>query len=270
MATFDWADWGSRVVALFPRRWAGINASGGSAFDVTGTAATNGRLGALIYGLASGVKATPSGLPFIWTQLQYAKAQCRMLTITDSNVDQVGLDWFGGVVPRIAGESDRAYASRLVLTQTAGCPSFPGLTKVLQAYLNALLLAPRAVAPLAADTSGSMDLLGGADNVLTAVQSIVQPLAADTQGAMDTWGFSDEPGPALIGPAVYIFDLQSDPAAAALLGLTWPQFCVALIYPGVNLNLLHQSTSASQIFTNMVQAFKAPSTIPIYASNGPN
>lgn len=269
--TFDWTDWGARVQALFPKRWAGGQLAPG-AWTINGTPATNGRLGSLVYGLVGGAQATPSGLPFIWTQLQYAKAQCRMLTVTDTNVDQVGLDWFGTILPRVVGESDRAYASRLVLCQTAGCPSIPGLTKVLEAYLTALLQGPRVLAPLAADNSGSLDNVGGADNANTNVGSrpALQPLATDTQGSLDQFGFADEPGPAITGPAVYVFDAQSDPGSAAQLGFTYPYFCVALVYPGVNLNLLAYSATCQQLFSIVTQAFKAPGTIPLYASNGGN
>jgi hypothetical protein len=270
VALLDWTDYGNRVKALFPKSWAGAQLAP-NAWNVTGTPATNGRLGSLTYGLVGGLQSAPSGLPFISTQLAYAKLQCRMLTITDTNVDQVGLDWFRNVVPRVPGELDRAYASRLVLTLTAGCPSIPGLTKILQAYLSAWLAAPNQSVPFADDTSGGVDQANSGLDSGGLGQVSAVPIAVDTSGAVDTWGYLDQASSAtsLGGPAVYIFDHTSDPATSAIVGITDPQFGVALVYPGVNLNLLVSAASVSRLFSTMVQAFKAPGTIQTFWTNGP-
>lgn len=265
MASFDWTDFGSRVVALWPKRW-----QSSSALSIASGAA--GRLGAVVYGLAGGQQTNPSGLPFVYGQLQYVKAQCRFATMTDDQVaNQAGLDFFGGVVPRVPGETANAYASRLVLTLTAGCPSIPGLTKILQAYMNALLLGPKAAASLGGDTSGGADTTAGAaDVVLPQNVNPVQPFGADTIGAADTYGFADEAGPALAAPSVYVFDDTSDPALSASLGVTDPYFGIAMVYPGIASNLLRAGTPYTQQLDIMVRAFKAPGFLPLYFTNGPS
>lgn len=264
MASFDWNDFGGRIVALWPRRW-----QGASALDISSP--TKGRLGALLYGLSGGQQTAPSGLPFVYSQLQYAKAQCRFATMTDDQAaNQAGLDFFGGVVPRVPGESVTAYASRLVLTLTAGCPSIPGLQKILQAYMNALLMGPKALASLGGDATGAADTVGAADVVLPPTTAPVQPFGADNAGSADNYGFADEAGPTLSAPAVYVFDDTSDPALSAAQGVVDPHFGIALIYPGIASNLLRAGTPYTQQFATMVAAFKAPGTIPVYLTNGPN
>src|SRR5487761_2655440 len=126
--------WGARIATLFPwRRWS----IGFSAIDVSQSPDKNGVLGALLYGLAGGPPSSPSGFPPAWKHLQYVQGEMRFATMTDT-VDQAGLDMFAGVVPRAPPESYSAHASRLVLTMTAPNPSIPGLTTILQAYINAL------------------------------------------------------------------------------------------------------------------------------------
>lgn len=259
MATFDANDFGARVTALFPwRRWASF-----TAVDVTVGPIFNGRLGALLYGLAS-------QFPIAWNNLQYVKGEERFLTMTDT-ADQAGLDLFAGVVARLPLETYHAYAGRLILTLTAGCPSIPGLTKILQAYLNAFNLGPKQTESLAADVGqGSADNLGAADRVLPQSPTLIQPLGADVgQGGADHWGFADEPGPGLTAPAVYVFDHTSDPATCALLGITDPQFGVALLYPGISTNVLKVGAAITPAFDLMVRTFKGPGFIPVYCSNGP-
>jgi hypothetical protein len=261
---FGWSDWFTRIVTLTPfKRWAGS-----SALTLTGDVTTNGRLASVIGGLAGGVQATPSGLPFISSQLAYAKLQTRMLTITDTNVDQVGLDWFYGVVPRVQNEPDRNYASRLVLTLTAGCPSIPGLQKIIQAYLTALISYSPVFAPLADDTSGGDDSVGGMDVVPGGTGASSAPgIGMDTFGGDDTFGFMDQQ-PRIGGiPTVIVFDNQSDPTTSALIGLEPPQFCVYLSYPSASVSLIHEGQPYTPALDVMVRAFMAPGTIPIYASN---
>jgi len=199
-----------------------------------------------------------------------------MLTITDTNVDQCGLDWFGGVVPRIAqaggAESDRAYASRLVLTLTAGCPSIPGLTKILQAYLNALIPLATSQPSLAADTSGALDTQGATDVVQVQPKPTIPPVAPDVGlGGLDTFGFTDAAPTLGEGmPTVVVFDHTSDPVTSAAIGLADPQFCVFLTWPAASTTLIRLASAITPAFDCLVRAFKAPGTIPVYATNGPS
>lgn len=268
MALFDWSDWNSRIVRLFPKSWAGGQLAP-NAFTISGTPDTNGRLGSVIAGLAGGVKTSPSGLPFISSQLAYAKLQTRMATITDTNVDQVALDWFAGVVPRVTNEPDRAYASRLLLTLTADCPSIPGLTKIIQAYITAFITYSPVQAPLAADTSGAADTVGGADVVAATGNSPAPAMGEDTFGGGDTFGFTDQQ-PSIGGiPTIEVFDETSDPTAAAFISLHDPEFCIFLDYANASVSEITRGQPFTEQLAILVNAFSAPGTIPVYASNAP-
>ena len=74
-------------------------------------------------GDGSGVSPTPlldavlSGFAALgawaYSLLQYVKMQTRIATATDGWLDIVSLDLFGGILPRLAGETDSAFRARI-------------------------------------------------------------------------------------------------------------------------------------------------------------
>jgi len=228
---FSVSDWGKRLIAVLPQPWF---PSSSLVAGAQPNSANEIPVGSIMQGLGS-------GLAQMFSQLVYTQLQARLATSTDTNLDQASIDLFGGVLPRITGEADTLFSARIRQLAAAQQPTIPGMQAVLSAYLKSLLLSNRGLASLAQDTVGAMDTAGAMDVVLpSGVLPPVQPYGMDTSGAMDTYGFLDEQsGQALTTPYLYVFDTQSDPITSAYVGIKPPQFGVALLFPGVAINLLH-------------------------------
>lgn len=249
---FSVSDWGRRLVALLPQPWFPSSSLVAGSPPV---AANEIPIGSIMQGLGSGFAA-------MFAQLTYAQMQARIATATDTNIDQASIDLFGGVLPRIAGETDALFSARVRQLATAQQPTIGGMQAVLSAYLRSLLLSQRELGSLAVDAVGGLDGIGATDVALpSGITPPVQAFGSDTLGAADTYGFLDEQSSvALVTPFVYVFDNQSDPVTSAYIALKPPQFGVALLFPGVNVNLLHVDPTPyvpTLTFAPIAQAFSA-------------
>lgn len=232
---FSVPDWGRRLVALLPQPWFPSSSLVAGSVPV---AANEIPVGSIMQGLGAGFAQMLSALT-------YTQMQTRFATMTDVNLDQASIDLFGGVLPRIAGESDLFFSTRIRQLVVAQQPTIPGMQAVLSAYLKSLLLSTRQLSSLGADTVGALDTIGALDTVLpSGISPPLQAFGMDTSGGFDTYGFLDEQtNQSLATPYVYVFDQQSDPITASFAGIKPPQFGVALLFPGVAINLLHTDPS---------------------------
>lgn len=82
----------ARLSGLLPQSWFG---------------AAPPNLWALLSGLAS-------SLSWLYSLVAYTQNQCRVRTATDGFLDLVAQDYFGGALPRHAGESDAAFRTRIL------------------------------------------------------------------------------------------------------------------------------------------------------------
>lgn len=96
MATGSVADILARLQRWAPKKWFPANSSGPVSF---------------IGGVMTGMATTMSGA---YARLAYAKLQTRIKTATDGFLDLISWDFFGGALPRRAGEPDDAYRTRLL------------------------------------------------------------------------------------------------------------------------------------------------------------
>ena len=96
MATGDTNDIAQRIANALPSRWFP---------DLAGAPV----LSALLGGIATQFSA-------MWTLLVFAVSQARLSTASGWFIDLIAADYFGGNLPRQAGETDPAYASRIRLT----------------------------------------------------------------------------------------------------------------------------------------------------------
>jgi hypothetical protein len=87
----DASDMIARLQALLPLRWFP---------DVTPV------LSALLAGLSD-------GWAWLYTLLGYVRQQTRIATATDSFLDLISQDFFGGILPRRFGETDTAFRARI-------------------------------------------------------------------------------------------------------------------------------------------------------------
>ncbi len=126
----DIGDFVGRLKAVLPARWFG---------DTT----------PVLDGLLSGLAAAWSGL---YGLLQGVAAQARIATASGIFLDMASADYFGGALPRAAGESDAAFSLRIYANLLA-----PRATRasVVAALTNLTGRAPVIFEPLnAADTGG--------------------------------------------------------------------------------------------------------------------
>lgn len=260
MALFDLVDFGKRLVSVLPQSW----------FPATDLIAGSTPIAPNAIPIADIMQGFGSGYATVYAEIPYVLLQTRLQTATDKNLDQASLDLFAGVLPRVPNEPDSSFRARIMQLVIAPQPTIPGLQAVLSAYFAAVMTYNKVSTSFAADTQGAMDTgQGGFDVTLAGNPTPTRPLAADTQGSLDNWGFADQPGP-LTAPAVYVFDQQSDPVTAAILGITPPHFCVAIVYPGVALNLLAiVATPFTQVLVNLTRWMMAEGVIDTYAANGP-
>jgi hypothetical protein len=71
----------------------------------------------VLYGVISGFGAV---LTWVWTLFQAASQQARIATASDGFLDMIADDFLGqGVLPRLSGESDNAYRSRIISSLVA-------------------------------------------------------------------------------------------------------------------------------------------------------
>jgi hypothetical protein len=94
MAVGDQQDIFSRLKSTLPTRWFGTSADSTPILD------------AVLGGIA-GV------LAWLYSLCQYAKLQTRIAWATDGWLDIIAADFFGASLPRVAGESDGSYRSRI-------------------------------------------------------------------------------------------------------------------------------------------------------------
>ncbi len=152
-------------------------------------------------------------LSFMWGLFQYVQAQTRLATVTDVNVDNAAVDFFGfGNFPRGPQESDSAFAFRIRQQIVLPQPTLAGIQQVVQNYLTAYVGTSLLAAALGLDAVGALDI----------------------QGAMDILGgLNTVP----VVPLVQVFDQTSNPKLAAVLSptpLTNPQFCILTSYPNIS------------------------------------
>jgi len=228
---FSISDWGKRLTALLPIPW----------FPSSSLVAGSQPASANEIPVGSIMQGLGAGFAQMFSELTYTQLQTRLATATDTNLDQASLDFFGGVLPRIPGETDSLFSSRIRQLVSVEQPTIPGMQAVLSSYLKSLLLSTRQLSSLGADTVGAFDNIGALDTVLpSGISPPLQAFGADTSGAFDTYGFLDEQtNQALVTPYVYVLDQQSDPITSAFVNIKPPQFGVALLFPGVSVNLLH-------------------------------
>lgn len=93
MATGDQQDFIARLQALIPNGWF-----------------PNGLspvLDAIITGAAN-------GFAFIYSMLAYVRLQSRIATATDGFLDLISFDFFGGKLPRAAGQTDSSFRNQII------------------------------------------------------------------------------------------------------------------------------------------------------------
>jgi hypothetical protein len=88
----DGSDFAARIRAVLPDRW---------------FPSETPVLGALLAGLGNAWAA-------IYGMLAYVRAQTRLATATDSDLDLISQDFFGSRLPRSSGETDTAYRARVI------------------------------------------------------------------------------------------------------------------------------------------------------------
>jgi hypothetical protein len=241
----------ANLISLFPQSWADSTAYN----PATGGLAT----------LFGGVSATHDAL---LSESAYVSLQTRLLTSTDDNLEQRALDYLGAGFGRtevlvgnnLVLETDAEYAQRIQKAIIESKVTVAGIQQLVQEYIDTYYLV---------------------DSVLN-----VRLLGLDVEGGLDTWGGLD--GRAISTPPlpkVTVFDLQSDPAKSAIVGLTDSQFCLLFTYGGLTLNgffagYTYLSKTSYLADTNIrvlpplspglaafVNSIKAVGTVPVYADN---
>jgi hypothetical protein len=116
------ADWANRLCDELPNAW-----FPSSALEVGGVVYS------FLFSLAN-------NFPFLNTQIDYQTLQTRIDTATGTNLDAIAVDYFGTgdtALPRILGESDSAYASRIMATLLEQKSTLAAIQKVINAYIAA-------------------------------------------------------------------------------------------------------------------------------------
>lgn len=248
---------GQKLASLLPQSWFST-----SAMTATpGNQSTNGITASVMNGLGAGHQ-------IISNQQAYAKQQTRLMTATDVNVDAAAVDFFGLTMTRYPGESDRAYANRIVARLLWPQPTLAGIQNAVNAWLFGVQFLPKQF-PMGADTFGGLDTFGSLDDQLPNQSGGQTYIGLDTSGALDTTGGMDTASVNFNAPTVYVFDLQSDPVTSALISpnIAPPQFCIFFNYPGYAVNLIHPINSYDSNLTAIVNAVKAEGCVPVFASN---
>lgn len=139
MATGDTPDFVRRLRGLMPQGWF-------PAPPALGQPETAPVLVGILTGLAS-------QWSYVWSLLSYVGLQSRLATTTGSNLELTAQDYFGaGAFPRLTGETDAAYITRIMAARLPNRGTRPALTAALASLTGA---APTILEPRnATDTKG--------------------------------------------------------------------------------------------------------------------
>ncbi len=105
----DQSDFFGRIKALLPSEWFGDVSPVRDAF----------------------IQAPASMFSTAYGQIAYARQQTRIKTATGAFLDIIGLDFFGGALPRLPNELDPAYLSRIQANLFANGPTRADMSDVL-------------------------------------------------------------------------------------------------------------------------------------------
>lgn len=72
-----------------------------------------------------------AGFSYINDLIVYVKKQLRIKTATDTNLDLISQDFFGGLLPRNKGESDERYRSRILINLLRERATREGMRKII-------------------------------------------------------------------------------------------------------------------------------------------
>lgn len=139
-------------------------------------------------------------------QLDYTILQTRILTATGLNLENISFDFFGDTLPRIPGESDASYASRIIAQISAPKATIAALDAAINFYFSNIYIPPfSSIYPLfGLSIVGGLSTRGG----LLPIDGMVQAL-----------------------PSATVWDRQSDPTDADIYNINPPQFVVDIDFP---------------------------------------
>jgi hypothetical protein len=127
-------------------------------------------LGALLQGIAY-------AMAFVYSLIQYAKLQCRILTATDGWLDLIASDFFGNTVTRAFGQSDDAFRNVILANmfrERGTRKSVVDILTQLTGHVPVIFEPARPADTGAYDVGGvSYDQAGGYGDILTAQAFIV-------------------------------------------------------------------------------------------------
>jgi hypothetical protein len=134
-------------------------------------------------------------------QTQYELTRTRLQNCVGPDIDSWAADFFGGQLPRFAGELDAPYVNRILAVLANPKCTLAAVQRVVTAFY----------ASVGSD-------VGGAQN-----------LGFDTQGGDDTWGaFDTFVNTSGTVPTIYVWDKASRPDLAATYSISEPQFVIQL------------------------------------------
>ena len=244
-----------RLTSLLPQSW-----FSSAALTTNAGVNNNGIVGSIMQGVGA-------VLALIYNQLQYAKLQSRLATASDVQVDLASIDFFAYGWPRYYGETDRAFATRIIQRLLWPQPTLIGIADAVNSWLYGLQFLPK-MPPLGADTYGATDTSGSLD---APYANRVQPpgIGLDTYDYLDLTGGLDVSTVQTNPPSVYVFDYASDPVTSALVGITATngEFGIFFNYPGYPISAIHAISSYSPTLTYIVNYVKAEGMTPVYCSN---
>ena len=145
MAIGDQNDIVGRLKSVIPAGWFPLSSTG----QPTPSPILDGWLNGIAFVMAS-----------LYALLQYIKLQTRIITSTDGWLDITSTDYFGDDLPRMPGESDSAFANRIL----ANLPPQGATRAALYNVLKYLTGQPPIITELwVPGDTGAYDLLGGYD-----------------------------------------------------------------------------------------------------------
>lgn len=139
MATGSVSDIVARLQKWLPQRWFPIQAK-----NADGT----------VPRIFAQLVSWSTALSQVFAQIQYAKAQTRVGTATDGWLDLASQDYYGGNLPRLAGETDPAFAARIIAAFPPRGATRPQIIAALTAFTGT---APRVVEPWRLQDTGAWD-----------------------------------------------------------------------------------------------------------------
>lgn len=200
---------------------------------------------ALLLGLAESLAVEDA-------QLQQVLGAMRLQSSIGGSIDSWAFDVFGTQFYRFAqfSETDAQWISRIESILTTQKCTVAGLQSIINVFWPWILLQM-------GFTPGGISGSGLA-------------IGEDTFGGEDTGQqFIDAPGTLSIAPVPIVFDQQSNPTFSGYITpqIVPPYFCVYLQLVGYSDTLIAPIASPSPILTQLVNAWKATGTVPIYATN---